>query len=80
MLAYHELFENFGNGTSLVSPEQVLTQVSLYWLTNTSAGAVRYHYAEQRSGAEPACEALPWTLSEAAPMPAVANESLSSLM
>ena len=36
-LAYNELFENFGNGTSLVSPEQVLTQVSLYWLTNTSA-------------------------------------------
>ena len=24
-LAYNELFENFGNGTSLVSPEQVLT-------------------------------------------------------
>ena len=46
-LAYNELFENFGNGTSLVSPEQVLAQVSLYWLTNTSAGAVRYHYAEQ---------------------------------
>jgi len=46
-LAYNELFENFGNGTSLVSTEQVLTQVSLYWLTNTSATAVRYHYAEQ---------------------------------
>ena len=46
-LAYNELFESFGNGTSLVTPEQVLTQVSLYWLTNTSAGAVRYHYAEQ---------------------------------
>ncbi|MBL7260139.1 epoxide hydrolase [Actinoplanes sp. LDG1-01] len=46
-LAYNELFENFGNGTSLVTPEQVLAQVSLYWLTNTSAGAVRYHYAEQ---------------------------------
>ena len=28
-LAYNELFENFGNGTSLVSPEQILTQVSL---------------------------------------------------
>src|SRR6188472_3773054 len=46
-LAYNELFENFGNGTSLVSAEQVLTQVSLNWLTNTSATAVRYHYAEQ---------------------------------
>ncbi|MDO8147631.1 epoxide hydrolase [Isoptericola sp. b515] len=46
-LAYHELFENFGNGTSLVTPDQVLAQVSLYWLTNTAATAVRYHYAEQ---------------------------------
>ena len=52
-LAYNELFENFGNGTSLVSPEQVLTQVTLYWLTNTSANSVRYHYAEGHSGAEP---------------------------
>src|SRR3954466_1431491 len=52
-LAYNELFENFGNGTSLVSAEQVLTQVSLYWLTNTSANAVRYHYSEAHSGAEP---------------------------
>ncbi|HEX5089310.1 MAG TPA: epoxide hydrolase [Nocardioides sp.] len=51
-LAYNELFENFGNGTSLVSPEQVLTQVSLYWLTNTAANAVRYHYAEAHAGAE----------------------------
>lgn len=52
-LAYNELFENFGNGTSLVSAEQVLTQVSLYWLTNTSANAVRYHYSEAHSGAKP---------------------------
>ncbi len=53
VLAYSELFESFGNGTSLVSPEQVLAQVSLYWLTNTYATAVRYHYEEQHSGAEP---------------------------
>ncbi len=52
-LAYSELFEDFGNGTSLVTAEQVLTQVSLYWLTNTSATAVRYHFAEAHSGAEP---------------------------
>lgn len=52
-LAYSELFENFGNGTSLVSRDQVLAQVSLYWLTNTSATSVRYHYTEQRTGAEP---------------------------
>lgn len=52
-LAYNELFESFGNGTSLVSREQVLTQVSLYWFTNTSATAARYHYEEGHAGAEP---------------------------
>jgi pimeloyl-ACP methyl ester carboxylesterase len=52
-LAYHELFESFGNGTSLVAADQVLAQATLYWLTNTYATAARYHYAEQRSGAEP---------------------------
>lgn len=52
-LAYNELFENFGNGTSLVKPDQVLTQVSLYWLTNTSATSVRYYHEEQKAGAEP---------------------------
>ncbi|UYM06459.1 epoxide hydrolase family protein [Solicola gregarius] len=46
-LAYNELFENFGNDTSLLSRDQVLTQISLYWLTNTASGAVRYHYAEK---------------------------------
>jgi epoxide hydrolase len=51
-LAYSELFENFGNGTSLVRPEQVLAQVTLYWLTNTAATSVRYHYEEQHAGAE----------------------------
>ena len=46
-LAYNELFNNFGTGTSLVTPDQILAQVSLYWLTNTSAGAVRYHHTER---------------------------------
>jgi pimeloyl-ACP methyl ester carboxylesterase len=46
-LAYNELFENFGNGTSLLTRDQVLTQVSLYWLTNSSAAAVRYHHTER---------------------------------
>lgn len=46
-LAYNELFNNFGNGTSLVAPDQILAQVSLYWLTNTSASAVRYHHTER---------------------------------
>lgn len=52
-LAYSELFESFGNGTSLVSADQVLEQVTLYWLTNTMATAVRYHYEEQHAGVEP---------------------------
>src|ERR1700743_89111 len=46
-LAYNELFENFGNGTALVSPEQVLGQVTLQWLTNTAAGATFFHHAER---------------------------------
>jgi len=53
VLAYSELFENFGNGTSLVRPEQVLAQATLYWLTNTYGSAARYHFEEARSGAEP---------------------------
>ena len=52
-LAWNELFNNFGNGTSLVTPDQILTEVSLYWFTNTSAAAGRYHYEEANSGAEP---------------------------
>jgi epoxide hydrolase len=52
-LAYSELFESFGNGTSLVTPEQVLEQVTLYWLTNTAAGSVRYHYEEEHARREP---------------------------
>ena len=36
-LAWNELFNSFGNGTSLVTRDQILTEVSLYWFTNTSA-------------------------------------------
>ena len=52
-LAYSELFESFGNGTSLVGPEQVLEQVTLYWLTNTAASSVRFYYEEARAQREP---------------------------
>jgi hypothetical protein len=48
-LAWNELFLSFGNGTSLVSPDQVLTEVSLEWFTNTSATAGRYHFEEARA-------------------------------
>jgi hypothetical protein len=47
LLAYHELFENFGNGTSLMTPDRLLLQVSLQWLTNTAAGAVKLHHTEK---------------------------------
>lgn len=56
-LAYSELFDSFGNGTSLVTRDQVLTQVSLYWFTNTSATAARSYLEDARSGAEPAVNA-----------------------
>lgn len=52
-LAYSELFESFGNGTSLVTPEQVLAQATYYWLTNTYASAARYHYEEGHAEREP---------------------------
>ncbi|OHV34152.1 MULTISPECIES: epoxide hydrolase family protein [Pseudofrankia] len=52
-LAWSELFNNFGNGTSLVTREQILTQVSLYWFTNTQATAGRYHLEEARAAREP---------------------------
>src|SRR6478735_7671312 len=46
-LAYNELVESFGNGTSRVTRDQVLTQVSLYWFTTSSGGAVQAYRAEQ---------------------------------
>lgn len=46
-LAYNELFENFGNGTAGLTRDQVLTQVSLYWFTNSSAAAARYYFTEK---------------------------------
>ena len=58
-LAWNELFMNFGNGTSLVSTEQILTEVSLEWFTNTSATVGRYHFEEARAGAEPVVNHAP---------------------
>ncbi len=56
-LAWNELFNNFGIGTSLVTRDQILTEVSVYWFTNTSATAARYE--ETRAGSEPASTPLP---------------------
>ncbi|GAA1576868.1 epoxide hydrolase [Kribbella sancticallisti] len=58
-LAWNELFNNFGNGTSLVSRDQILTEVSLYWFTNTSATAGRYHYEEAHADTQPAINTAP---------------------
>ncbi len=52
-LAYSELLVSFGNGTSLVTLDQILTQVSLYWLTNTAASAARLYLEDARAGGEP---------------------------
>ncbi|TFV67767.1 UNVERIFIED_ORG: epoxide hydrolase [Bacillus sp. AZ43] len=58
-LAWNELFQSFGNGTSLVTTEQILTEVTLEWLTNTSATVGRYHYEEAHAQAEPAVNHSP---------------------
>jgi pimeloyl-ACP methyl ester carboxylesterase len=58
-LAWNELFMSFGNGTSLVTREQILTEVSLEWFTNTSASVGRYHYEEAHAEAEPAVNHAP---------------------
>lgn len=58
-LAWNELFMSFGNGTSLVTREQILTEVSLEWFTNTSASVGRYHYAEAHAETEPAVNHAP---------------------
>ncbi|MEV6283379.1 epoxide hydrolase family protein [Kribbella sp. NPDC051770] len=58
-LAWNELFNNFGDGKSLVTRDQILTEVSLYWFTNTSAAAGRYHYEEANAGTEPAVNTAP---------------------
>jgi pimeloyl-ACP methyl ester carboxylesterase len=58
-LAWNELFMSFGNGTSLVTRDQILTEVALEWFTNTSATVGRYHYEEAIAGAEPAVNQAP---------------------
>jgi pimeloyl-ACP methyl ester carboxylesterase len=52
-LAYSELFESFGNGTSLVPLEKVLTAVSIAWFANASAGMSRSYRDNAIGGAEP---------------------------
>ncbi|MFI9010956.1 epoxide hydrolase family protein [Actinosynnema sp. NPDC053489] len=44
MLAYSELFNSFGNGTSLVPLEAILTEVSVNWFANAAGGMARSYF------------------------------------
>ncbi|MGO4534408.1 epoxide hydrolase family protein [Leifsonia sp. 2MCAF36] len=44
LLAYSELFNSFGNGTSLVSLEKILLEVSVNWFANAASGMSRSYY------------------------------------
>jgi epoxide hydrolase len=53
LLAYSELFNSFGNGTSLVPLEKILTEVTVNWFANAAAGMSRVYLEEARAQAEP---------------------------
>ena len=53
LLAYAELFENFGNGTSLVPLESVLVAASVAWFAGASASMARSYHDDARAGSEP---------------------------
>jgi pimeloyl-ACP methyl ester carboxylesterase len=44
LLAYSELFNSFGNGTSLVPLDTILTEVSVAWFANAAAGMARSYF------------------------------------
>lgn len=52
LLAYSELFESFGNGTSLVPLDAVLTAVSVAWFANAAAGMSRAYWENAEAAAE----------------------------
>lgn len=53
LLAYSELFESFGNGTSLVPLETILAQVGVTWFANAAGTMARTYYDDARGGAQP---------------------------
>jgi pimeloyl-ACP methyl ester carboxylesterase len=59
LLAYSELFESFGNGTSRVPLEMILTEVSVNWFANAAAGMSRSYLENARAEAEPRVNAAP---------------------
>lgn len=59
LLAYSELFHSFGNGTSLVPLDAVLTEVTVNWFANAAAGMSRSYLENARAEAEPQVNAAP---------------------
>jgi pimeloyl-ACP methyl ester carboxylesterase len=59
LLAYSELFNSFGNGTSLVPLEKILTEVSVNWFANAASGMSRSYLENARAEAEPRVNAAP---------------------
>jgi pimeloyl-ACP methyl ester carboxylesterase len=53
LLAYSELFNSFGNGTSLVPLDSILTAVSIAWFANAAAGMSRSYRENALAGDEP---------------------------
>ncbi|UOE44175.1 epoxide hydrolase family protein [Agromyces larvae] len=59
LLAYSELFESFGNGTSKVPLDAILAAVSVAWFTNSAAGMARAYYENAQDAPEPAVNHSP---------------------
>jgi pimeloyl-ACP methyl ester carboxylesterase len=61
LLAYSELFNSFGNGTSLVPLEKILTEVTVTWFANAAAGMARSYFenADQDAGSQTPVNAAP---------------------
>lgn len=53
LLAYSELFNSFGNGTSLVPLDQILLEVSVNWFANAASGMSRSYLENARAQAVP---------------------------
>jgi len=54
LLAYSELFNSFGNGTSLVPLETILLETTVAWFTNAPAGMSRAYYDNATDDPTPA--------------------------
>ncbi|MBO0982047.1 epoxide hydrolase family protein [Microbacterium sp. SD291] len=59
LLAYSELFNSFGNGTSLVPLEKILLEVSVNWFANAASGMSRSYLENARAEASEAVNQAP---------------------